>query len=185
MEIIQGNNNVLSELIMLGDYVRELIGSGKSTAEIERVLASKDGYKNVTILSVIEMANITFKAKTNNAPNVGDANSHTDLLVDQQGRDIGTMKGQGWKIASLPDDSVISWYHETAETPLGRIETAGIWNSSAIWAGQWQSLFAAGVSGDVMGKIGVRQLYQDIPREKYLTLIVLLPLDQIKSLIKK
>ncbi|MGP0854664.1 allene oxide cyclase barrel-like domain-containing protein [Serratia sp. CY84636] len=185
MEIIQGNNNVLSELITLGDYVRELIGSGKSTAEIERVLASKDGYKNVTILSVIEMANITFNAKTNNAPNVGDANSHTDLLVDQQGRDIGTMKGQGWKIASLSDDSVISWYHEAAETPLGRIETAGIWNSSAIWAGQWQSLFAAGVSGDVMGKIGVRQLYQDIPREKYLTLIVLLPLDQIKSLIKK
>ncbi|MEX5715760.1 FAD-dependent oxidoreductase [Serratia ureilytica] len=79
---------------------------------------------------------------------------------------------------------MVSWYHETAETPLGRIETAGIWNSSAIWAGQWQSLFAAGVSGDVMGKIGVRQLYQDIPREKYLTLIVLLPLDQIKSLIK-
>lgn len=97
MEIIQGNNNVLAELITLGDYVRELISSGKDTAEIERVLASKDGYKNVTILSVIEMANITFKAKTNNAPNVGDANSHTDLLVDQQGHDIGTMKGQGGK----------------------------------------------------------------------------------------
>ncbi|OKB68341.1 hypothetical protein BHU62_02405 [Serratia marcescens] len=185
MEIIQGNNNVLSELITLGDYVRQLMNASKDATEVERILESNDGYKNVTVFSVIEMANITFKAKTDNAPNVGDANSHTDLLVDKQGRDVGTMKGQGWKIASLPDDSVVSWYHETAETPLGRIETAGIWNSSAIWAGQWQSLFAAGVSGDVMGKIGVRQLYQDIPREKYLTLIVLVPLDQIKSLIKK
>ncbi|AUO04345.1 hypothetical protein C0558_22140 [Serratia marcescens] len=185
MEIIQGNNNVLSELIALGDYVRQLISSGKEGNDIEHILATKDGYNNATVLSVIEMANITFKAKADNVPNVGDANSHIDRLVDKQGHDIGTMKGQGWKIASLPDDSVVSWYHETAETPLGRIETAGIWNSSAIWAGQWQSLFAAGVSGDVMGKIGVRQLYQDIPREKYLTLIVLLPLDQIKSLIKK
>ncbi|AYO38124.1 MULTISPECIES: allene oxide cyclase barrel-like domain-containing protein [Serratia] len=185
MEIIQGNNNVLSELITIGDQVRQKILSGNKPADIELALQKNEGYNNVTVISAIEMANITFNAKTKSGPNVGDANSHTDQLFDEEGRDLGTMTGSGWKIASLADGSVVSWYHETAETPLGRIETSGIWNSSAIWAGQWQSLFAAGVSGDVMGKIGVRQIYQDIPREKYLTLIVLLPIDQIKSLIKK
>lgn len=183
MEIFQ-DNNILSELIVLGNNVRQLIEDGKDIAEIENVLEINNGYKHVTVLYVTEIANIKFKAKTNSSPSIGDVNSHTDLLVDYQGNNIGTMSGQGWKIASLPDNSVISWYHETAETPKGKIETAGIWNSSAIWAGKWQSLFAAGVSGDVMGKIGVRQIYQDIPRKKYLTLIVLLPLAQIRSLTK-
>lgn len=59
MEIIQGNNNVLSELIALGDYVRQLISSGKEANDIEHILATKDGYNNATVLSVIEMANIT------------------------------------------------------------------------------------------------------------------------------
>lgn len=184
MEIIQGNNNVLSELITLGNQVRGKILGGKKSAEIERVLEKETGYKNVTVISVVEIANIKFNAKTESGPNVGDANSHIDQLLDEQGHNIGIMTGSGWKIASLADGSVLSWYHETAETPLGNIETAGIWNSSAIWSGEWQSLFAAGISGDVMGKIGVRQIYQDIPREKYLTLIVLVPVDQIKSLIK-
>ncbi|HIB1631528.1 TPA: allene oxide cyclase barrel-like domain-containing protein [Salmonella enterica subsp. enterica serovar Muenchen] len=183
MEIIQGNN-ILSELILLGDYVRQLIKKGRQIAEIENDLKKEKGYENVTIFYVIEMANIKFKAKANDSPNVGDVNSHADILVDYQGHNIGTMNGQGWKIASLPDNSVVSWYHETAETPQGRIEIAGVWNSSAIWAGKWQSLFAAGVSGDVMGKIGIRQIYQDIPRKRYLTLMVLLPLEQIQNLEK-
>ncbi|MFI8417081.1 allene oxide cyclase barrel-like domain-containing protein [Serratia sp. NPDC078593] len=185
MEIMQGNNNVLSELIMLANNIRQQLFAGRQSVDIERELKEKEGYHNITIISVVERANITFNAKTESGPNVGDANSHTDQLVDERGQDFGTMTGSGWKIAALTDGSVVSWYHETAETPLGNIETAGIWNSSAIWAGQWQSLFAAGVSGDVMGKIGVRQIYQDIPREKYLTLIVLLPIDQVKSIIKK
>lgn len=182
MEIIQGNNNVLSELIALANWVRAEIDKGISASEVEKLLVLNKGYKNTTVISVVEMANINFNAKTKNGPTVGDANSHVDQLIDNQGASVGTMTGSGWKIASLADSSVVSYYHETAETPQGRIETSGIWNSSAIWASQWQSLLAVGVSGDVMGKVGVRQLYQEIPREKYRTLLVLVPLDQIKSL---
>lgn len=182
MEIIQGNNNVLSELIMLANWVRAELDKGLAVSDIEKTLASNKGYKNATVISVTEMANINFNAKTQNGPTVGDANSHVDQFIDDQGKSAGTMTGSGWKIAALADDSVVSYYHETAETPQGRIETSGIWNSSAIWASQWQSLLAVGVSGDVMGKVGVRQLYQEIPREKYRTLLVLVPLDQIKTL---
>ncbi|MFZ4831859.1 allene oxide cyclase barrel-like domain-containing protein [Rouxiella sp. Mn2063] len=181
MEIIQGNNNILSELIALANRVRDNLNKGEKPGDIENNLKESGEYNNVTIISVVEKANITFNAKTQNGPNVGDVNSHRDSLIDPEGNNIGTMIGSGWKIATLADDSVVSWYHETAETLRGNIEISGVWNSSAIWAGEWQSLFAAGVSGEVMGKIGVRQIFQAIPREKYLTLIVLLPIDQIKS----
>ncbi|MCS3605642.1 allene oxide cyclase barrel-like domain-containing protein [Erwinia rhapontici] len=182
MEIIQGNNNVLSELIALANWVRAEIEQGSSVTEVEHSLAENKGYANATVISVVEMANIHFNAKTNSGPTVGDANSHVDHFIDERGELAGTMTGSGWKIAALADNSVVSYYHETAETPQGRIETSGIWNSSAIWASQWQSLLAVGVSGDVMGKVGVRQLYQEVPREKYRTLLVLVPLDQIKKL---
>lgn len=182
MEIIQGNNNVLSELIALASWVRAEIGKGFSVSQVEGLLASNKGYANATVMSVVEMANINFNAKTKNGPTVGDANSHMDHFIDDRGEPAGTITGSGWKIAALADNSVVSYYHETAETPQGRIETSGIWNSSAIWASQWQSLLAVGVSGNVMGKVGVRQLYQEIPREKYRSLLVLVPLDQIKTL---
>lgn len=184
MEIIQGNNNVLSELISLTNWVREEIEKGAGINDIERDLALNHQYGNVTIVNVTEMANINFNAKTKSGPTVGDANSHVDQFIDESGNQVGSMTGSGWKIAALPDNSVVSYYHETAETAVGRIETSGIWNSSAIWASQWQSLLAVGVSGDVMGKIGIRQLFQEIPREKYRTLIVLVPLNQIKSLLQ-
>jgi len=181
MEIIQGNNNVLSELITLANRVRDNLNKGDKSEAIEKMLARNGEYNNVTVISVVEEAHIKSNAKSQDGPNIGDVNSHRDILIDAEGNNIGTMTGNGWKITTLADDSVVSWYHETAETLLGNIEISGVWNSSAIWAGQWQSLFAAGVSGSVMGKIGVRQIYQAVPRKKYLTLIILLPLDQIKS----
>jgi hypothetical protein len=182
MEIIQGTNSVLSELITLANEVRAELDKGVDIESIKSNLEKKQGYLNVSIISATEEANIRFNARNNYEPTIGDHNSHTDVLFDKQGERSGTINGSGWKIAGLADNSVVSYYRETAETPLGCIETSGIWNSSAIWARQWQSLLAVGISGDVMGKLGVRQLFQEIPREKYFTLFVLVPINEIKSL---
>ncbi|WJV63931.1 hypothetical protein PCO86_08070 [Pectobacteriaceae bacterium CE70] len=181
MEIIQGNNNVLSELITLANWVRAEIDKGIAPGEIKIKIFKERGYSDVSIISVTEIANINFNAKNTHGPSVGDQNSHTDFFIDHKGHHAGTITGSGWKIAELANNSVVSYYHETAETLLGRIETSGVWNSSAIWAREWQSLLAVGVSGELMGKIGVRQLFQEVPREKYFTLIVLVPINQIKS----
>lgn len=182
MEMLQGNNDILSELITLANSVRAELDKGVNSETIKINLQEEQGYLNVSIISATEMANISFNAQDNLRPTVGDHNSHADILNDQQGYRIGTISGSGWKIAGLADDSVVSYYRETAETPLGRIETSGVWNSSAIWARQWQSLLAVGVNGDVMGKIGVRQLFQEVPRERYFSLFVLVPLSEIKCL---
>lgn len=168
-------NDLMSTLVGLANLARTKIEAGASVDEAKRLVAEQIGNPNVVILPLLELSEIKFKAKAEDRPSVGDVNSHDDRWLDDQGVEVGTIRGEGWKVATLGED-IISYYHETAETVYGRIETSGIWNSSAIWRRGWQSLFATGVSGDVTGMFGVRQLYQEVPRERYRAFVLLIPI---------
>jgi hypothetical protein len=168
-------HDMMSTLVGLANLARAEIEAGASLDAAKQLIADRIGNPNVVLLSLLELSEIQFKAKAEDRPSVGDVNSHDDRWLDDQGVEIGTIRGEGWKIATLGED-IVSYYHETAETIYGRIETSGIWNSSAIWRRGWQSLFATGVSGDVTGMFGVRQLFQEVPRTRYRAFVLLIPI---------
>ncbi|MDN7671431.1 hypothetical protein QZM22_02570 [Burkholderia oklahomensis] len=167
---------MMSTLVGFADLARARLDAGAGMETARQTIAERIGNENVVILPAIELCDIKFKARADDRPSVGDVNSHTDRWIGDDGTELGTVRGEGWKIASLGRD-VISYYRETADTTLGRIETAGIWNSSAIWQSRWQSLFATGVSGAVTGMFGVRQLYQEVPRIRYRSFVLLIPIE--------
>ncbi|KNB50308.1 hypothetical protein AC230_23785 [Streptomyces caatingaensis] len=122
-----------------------------------------------------EHADIRFHvAGTPAGPTVGDHNSHTDKLADASGTVLGTITGSGWKIYERPSDGhVLSYYREEIEFADGTIQTSGWMDSTAVWAGEWQTLHAVGTGGAYLGLIGVRQIRQEIPRELFRANIVL------------
>lgn len=171
------NNEMMSSLVKLANLAREELSATGSEQQARDVVTKIIGHDHFVMLNLLELSEIKYQAEKDDQPSVGDVNSHTDRWLDDSGREIGTISGEGWKIAQFGED-IISYYRETAETALGRIEVAGLWNSSAIWQKQWQSLPATGVSGDVTGMFGVRQLFQETPRKRYRTFILLLPLER-------
>lgn len=170
------DQDMMSNLVGLANLARAQLNLPDGLNKARQIVAERIGTDRLVILSLLELSDIQFKAQADDRPTVGDVNSHVDRWVGDDGVEIGTISGEGWKIASLSQD-VISYYRETADTRFGRIETAGVWNSSAIWGGRWQSLLATGVTGEVTGMIGVRQLYQEVPRERYRAFVLLIPID--------
>ncbi|KVD82535.1 hypothetical protein WS62_23140 [Burkholderia sp. ABCPW 14] len=170
------NNDMMSTLVGLANLARVRLNEGAGMKAARQTIAERIGNENVVLIPALELCDIKFKAEADDRPSVGDVNSHTDRWIGDDGAELGTVRGEGWKIASLGQD-VISYYRETADTTLGRIETSGIWNSSAIWQSRWQSLFAAGVSAAVTGMFGVRQLYQEVPRVRYRSFVLLIPIE--------
>ena len=168
--------DMMSNLVSLADLARAQLDLPDGFNKARQIVAERVGTDRIVMLPLRELSDIQFKAQADDRPTVGDVNSHIDRWIGDDGVEIGTISGEGWKIASL-DKDVISYYRETADTRLGRIETAGVWNSSAIWQGRWQSLFATGVTGEVTGMIGVRQLYQEVPRERYRAFVLLIPIE--------
>lgn len=172
------NGDLMSCLVKLANFARIQLDSTKNLERTLEIVAECIGHDRIFIISAFELSNIEYKAILDDRPSVGDVNSHTDLWTDDCGNEIGSVHGEGWKISKLGDD-IISYYKETANTKFGRIETSGIWNSSAIWNKKWQSLFATGVSGDVAGMIGVRQIFQELPRQHYRAFVLLIPIEKI------
>ncbi|WP_226383252.1 allene oxide cyclase barrel-like domain-containing protein [Burkholderia mayonis] len=167
---------MMSTLVGLANLARARLNEGAGMKAARQTIAERIGNENVVLIPALELCDIKFTAEADDRPSVGDVNSHTDRWIGDDGTELGTVRGEGWKIASLGQD-VISYYRETADTTLGRIETSGIWNSSAIWQSRWQSLFAAGVSAAVTGMFGVRQLYQEVPRVRYRSFVLLIPIE--------
>lgn len=176
--------DMMSSLVGLATLARAEMAQSGGIDKARQTLAERFGLGRVVIISAVELCEIRFKALAEDKPSVGDVNSHTDRWIDEDGAELGTVHGEGWKIASLGQE-VISYYRETATTGLGRIETSGIWNSSAIWNGRWQSLLATGVTGEVTGMFGVRQLYQEIPRERYRAFVLLIPIEAASDAIRE
>ncbi|AGK50879.1 hypothetical protein BTI_5244 [Burkholderia thailandensis MSMB121] len=168
--------DMMSSLVALANLARAQLGQPDGIETARQAVAERIGHDHMVIIPAVELCEIKFKAQADDRPSVGDVNSHNDRWVGDDGDELGTICGEGWKISRL-DDDVVSYYRETAETKFGRIETAGIWNSSAIWQGRWQSLFATGVSGEVAGMFGVRQLYQEVPRLRYRSFVLLIPIN--------
>jgi hypothetical protein len=169
-------NDMMSALVRLANLARTALSTSGEEENARETVTKLVGHDHVVIISALELSDIKFQAKLLDQPSVGDVNSHRDRWVDDNGHEIGNVCGEGWKIACFGQD-VISYYRETAETRLGRIEIAGMWNSTAIWQKQWQSLPAMGVSGEITGMLGVRQLYQEIPRQRYRAFVLLVPLE--------
>lgn len=182
MSSIKGD--LMSCLVKLANFARIQLDSTKNLEKTLEIVAKYIGHDRIVIISAFELSNIEYKAILDDRPSVGDVNSHTDLWTDDCGNEIGSVYGEGWKISKLGDD-IISYYKETANTKFGRIETSGIWNSSAIWNKKWQSLFATGVSGEVAGMIGVRQIFQELPRQHYRAFVLLIPIDKIDEYLQE
>ncbi|CAM3822690.1 allene oxide cyclase barrel-like domain-containing protein [Xenorhabdus thuongxuanensis] len=180
-------NDMMSGLVQLANLARTELETSSAPEKAREAIARCLGHDRAVIISMLELSDIKFQAKADDRPSVGDVNSHTDRWIDDDGNEVGIICGEGWKIARFGED-IISYYRETAETKLGRIEISGIWNSSAIWQKQWQSLFATGVSGEVAGMFGVRQLFQEVPRQRYRAFVLLIPLktadESLQNLIR-
>lgn len=119
-----------------------------------------------------EHANISFHAASTEGPTVGDRNTHVDELFAGSHR-AGTITGSGWKVVDSADEHVWSYYSEEVVTDEGTIQTSGWMDSTVVWAGQWQTLHAVGTSGRYLGLVGVRQIRQIEPRERFQANIVL------------
>ncbi|MDF3293937.1 allene oxide cyclase barrel-like domain-containing protein [Streptomyces silvisoli] len=122
-----------------------------------------------------ENADIRIHSAASSArPTVGDRNSHSDKITDASGRVVGTITGSGWKVYERAHDGhVLSYYREEIEFADGTVQTSGWMDSTAVWAGEWQSLHAVGTGGAYLGLIGVRQIRQEIPRELFRANIIL------------
>lgn len=138
------------------------------------VAQTKSAEGCVVRVGLAEHADIQFHAATTTGPTVGDHNSHMDRLMDAQGTAAGTITGSGWKVYQRPDDGhVLSYYREEIELPDGTAQTSGWMDSTAVWAGEWQTLHAVGTSGALLGLVGVRQIRQEKPRELFRANLVL------------
>jgi hypothetical protein len=127
------------------------------------------------ILNHTEVCDLDYRAVVAGELNAGDTDTYTCELLDAEDENvIARNVGVSWKTHNRTSDGhLLSYYRERFTFDDGIVETAGWIDIDAIEGGAWQSLHAVGITGAYHGKVGVRELWQEIKRRQFRNNIIL------------
>ncbi|PTA45208.1 hypothetical protein [Micromonospora sp. RP3T] len=114
---------------------------------------------SIALTGLTEMVNLRYEGNSPDTPDVGDTDAYDTVLLDGNGRKVGTLSGRGKVAYRRPtDDHVMVHYREELTLPDGTVAIAGWIDANDIQAGKWVTLDARGVDGAYAGWTGVRML---------------------------
>ncbi|MCO1581924.1 hypothetical protein M8C13_39865 [Crossiella sp. SN42] len=125
--------------------------------------------ESLVLLDLTEDVDLRYHAVNPPGPGLGDHNTYDSVVTDAEGTAVCTIAGAGWKVLERSSDGhLMAYYQETITFPDGgEVRTSGWIDVQAILEGRWQSLYAVGTRGSLMGLVGTRELRGEIPRKRF------------------